>query len=246
MKENHIFKFCKVNRRLLDSLVHSQIYFARPESLNDPFDCQVDVKKSLQNAIEQSSGSSKETLEKLLNDNEFQDVLNKNLKDLKDFGIFSASHKPSLECALMWSHYGDEHKGICSVYSIPNAFCTTGNDGVIGIANVDYGLNLLTDWFKRLPSNTDIHSIAFEKLMKKILTIKGSCWKYENEVRIIRSSAGYVTINQSYLQHICFGLNTPEEDKKLIRKVIEKFDYDVGYSEIRRTKNDFGIKAVDI
>lgn len=246
MKENHILKFCKVNRRLLDSLVHSHIYFARPDTLNDPFDCQVDVKKSFKKAIEQSSAASRELLKKLLYDNEFQNVLDKNLQELKEYGIFSASHKPNLNCALMWSHYGDEHKGICLVYSIPDTFILTGNNGVKGIANVLYGENLLTDWLKELPSKAEIQCKAYEKLMKKILTIKSSYWKYENEVRIIRDRAGCLSIDQSYLQHICFGLNTPEEDKELIRKVVQKFQYDVGYSEIQRTQSDFGIEAVDI
>ena len=83
-------------------------------------------------------------------------------------------------------------------------------------------------------------------MMKKILTIKSTCWQYENEVRIIRNTSGALTIDQSYLQHVCFGLNTSEDDKKLIRRILKAFKYDVGYSEIRRTKDDFGIKAVDI
>ena len=83
-------------------------------------------------------------------------------------------------------------------------------------------------------------------MMKKILTIKSTCWQYENEVRIIRNTSGALTIDQSYLQHVCFGLNTSEDDKKLIRRILKASEYDVGYSEIRRTKDDFGIKAVDI
>lgn len=246
MKENHILKFSIINRYLLDSLVHSRIYFARPESLNDPFDCQVDVKKSLKNAVEQSFGTAKNTLEKLIFNDEFQIILNKVLQGLKDYGVFSASHKPTLECPLMWSHYGNEHKGVCLIYSIPNAFFSSGNAGFIGIANVQYGANLLTEWFKELPTKNEIHGIAFEEMMKKILTIKSSCWEYENEVRIIRNTAGCVSIDQSYLQHICFGLNTSEDDRKLIRKIMEKFKYDVAYSEIQRTQSDFGIVAVDI
>lgn len=242
-----MLKFCKINKRLLDSLVHSRIYFALPETLNDPFDCQVDVKKSMKNAAEQLSGSSRESLEKALYGNEFQKELNKQLQKLKTYGIYSASLKPSLKCALMWSHYGNEHKGICLEYSIPNAFCSLDNNGVIAIAKVKYGINLLTDWLKDLPSKPEIHSIAFGEMMKKILTIKSSCWTYENEVRIIRESgAGHVSIDQSYLQHIYFGLNTPEEDKELIRKVIKKFKYNIGYSDMRRTQGDFGIEAVYI
>lgn len=246
MKENDILKFSTINRYLIDSLVHSRIYFARPDTLNDPFDCQVDVTKSLRNAIEESPGPAKRTLDMLLLDDGFQAALNQSLQDLRHYGVFSASHKPSLESPLMWSHYGNEHKGICLVYSIPDSFVTPGHNGVVGIANVRYGMNLMTEWFKALPSATGVHDIPFEKMIRTILTIKSSCWEYEGEVRIIRNAAGSVAIDQSYLQHICFGLNTSEDDKRLVRRILEKFNYDTSYSEVRRTQRDFGIEAVDI
>ena len=82
--------------------------------------------------------------------------------------------------------------------------------------------------------------------MWEILTIKSTCWRYENEIRMIRMAAGTLKIDQSYLQHICFGLKTSEDDKRLIRKILKRFKYDVGYSEIRRAESDFGIQAVDI
>lgn len=96
MKINHILKFRTINRFLIDSLVHSRIYFARPETLNDPFDCQVDVRKSLENAITQSSESARRILERFVDDGEFQKVLNKLLQELNNFGVFSGSHKPAL------------------------------------------------------------------------------------------------------------------------------------------------------
>lgn len=101
MKVNHILKFRTINRFLIDSLVHSRIYFARPETLNDPFDCQIDVRKSLENAITQSSESARRILERFVDDGEFQKVLNKSLQELNNFGVFSGSHKPALECSLM-------------------------------------------------------------------------------------------------------------------------------------------------
>jgi hypothetical protein len=244
VKTNHIFKFYKINKHLIESLVHSQIYFARPETLNDPFDCQVDVHKAHENAVKQLSGLNKKILESLF-DTDFQRFLNKRLHELNNFGIFSASHKASLTNPLLWSHYANEHKGICLGYSIPINLCSPVS-GVIGIVNVKYGENTLTEWFLDLPLNTKIHAIAFEEMMKMILTIKSSCWQYEDEVRVIRSRAGNLLIDQSYLHHICFGLNTSEEDKTLIREIVTKFGYDVGYSQICRTQNDFGITAVDI
>lgn len=147
----------------------------------------------------------------------------------------------------MWSHYADSHRGLCLIYAIPtepNIFYEPNK--IFGIQDVTYGSNQLTDWFKELPAHKNIHEEAFTKMIQKILTIKDNCWEYENEVRMIRKTYGIVSIDRSYLQHVCFGLDADENEIKLIRKILEKFNYDVGYSRMQRTESDFGIQAVDI
>jgi hypothetical protein len=62
MEENHILKFRKIDKFLLDSLVHGHLCFAPPDKLNDPFDCKIDINKSLTKAITESSDSEKATL----------------------------------------------------------------------------------------------------------------------------------------------------------------------------------------
>ena len=47
------------------SLRNSTIYFAAPEKLNDPFDCQVRIDRCLSNAIAESNGDVKTYLEAL-------------------------------------------------------------------------------------------------------------------------------------------------------------------------------------
>jgi hypothetical protein len=247
MEANHILKFKKIDKRLIDSLVHSQLYFPRPEDLNDPFDCQVDIEKSLRKAISQSSGFERETLESFLNNDELRKEFKKAQQDIKNYGVFSGSHSPALSSSLMWSHYADSHRGLCLIYAIPiepRIFYELNQ--IFGIQNVIYGSNQLTDWFKELPANENIHDEVFTKMIQKILTIKDNCWKYGDEVRMIRRNSGIVSIDKSYLQHVCFGLDTSKDEMKLIREILAKFNYDIGYSRMQRTENDFGIQAVDI
>ncbi len=254
---NHILKFRKIDKRLIDSLVHSQLYFPCPEQLNDPFDCKVDIEKSLRKAISQSSGSEREALERILNNDECRKEFNKVPQIIKDYGIFSASRKGALKSSLMWSHYADRHKGVCLVYAIPhNQINFYGPNRIFGVQNVDYGLdvgsNQLTEWFKKLPANDNLYKCAFEKLIQTVLTIKDKCWVYEEEWRMIRKSSGIVSIDRSYLQHVCFGLDASKDEMKLIREILIKFNYDVGYSRMQRAESDFGIdsdfaiRAVDI
>ncbi len=58
MSEYIFFKYRPVNKFLLDSLVKAVIYFPNRKQLNDPFDCNVDIVKSVENAIEQSDGQT--------------------------------------------------------------------------------------------------------------------------------------------------------------------------------------------
>lgn len=244
MEANHIFKFKKIDKYLIDSLVHSQLYFARPAELNDPFDCKVDIEKSLRKAILQSSGQKRETLERLLNNKETVEEINKVKQFVKDYGIFSACKTPEvLNCSLIWSHYGECHRGVCLIYGIPANFFKLNE---ISALSVEYGHNQLTEWFKNLPTNDNFYNRAFEELFKKYLTIKDRCWEYEVEWRMIRKTSGIVSIDKSYLQHVCFGLDAADDEIKLVRKILQNFKYDVGYSRIQRTESDFGIKAADI
>jgi len=241
-----ILKFKKIDKYLIDSLVHSQLYFAGPEDLNDPFDCKVDIEKSLRKAITESAGSDRQILQKLLNGELLNEINKVHQQIKKEWGIFSACGNPkALNCSLLWSHYADAHKGVCLTYGMQTTDFFNSNR-IIGGQSVVYGSNQLTEWFKQLPANENIYNNAFELIFKKVMTIKDKCWEYEVEWRMIRMSSRIVSINKSFLQHVCFGLNASEKEIKLIREISEKFNYDVHFSRMQRTEDDFGIQAVSI
>lgn len=56
------FKYRSIDKRLLESLIQSVIYFPRREQLNDPFDCNVDIALALDHAISSGSCKSPENL----------------------------------------------------------------------------------------------------------------------------------------------------------------------------------------
>ena len=45
MKDSIGLKFRQINKRLIESLITGEVSFSSPENLNDPFDCQIDIKK---------------------------------------------------------------------------------------------------------------------------------------------------------------------------------------------------------
>jgi hypothetical protein len=244
MSDYIIFKFRKINKYTLMSIVNSELYFARPDCLNDPFDCQIDIVASFENAIFRADEQTRGALEKIRHN----DYLKIFQHEIKKMGVCAFSQSQGNR--LMWSHYADEHRGICLTYAIPRSFIDENIDNIMGITNVDYD-NSLSDWFlKEVPKLAGAHA-SFEDyaktLLKKALTVKAKEWGYEEEVRFLRRSSGAQTINKENLVEVCFGLATPDQDVEFFSKLLRYHGYDVKLRKVVRSKSsDFGIEPVEI
>jgi hypothetical protein len=241
-----IHKFRRINESFQKSLENSELYFAHPDQLNDPFDCRVDILDSLDRAIRSASASKRDQLKGLcewMNDSV-------NINQLKSFieNVGVCSFSLELENTLMWSHYADNHRGVCLNYGFPKSFFDDTKDEVLGIVKVDYGLNPLSDWFlkevfkKYIPCDNFIRS-----LIKKAFTVKAELWQYEKEVRIVRKNAGIQTIDKQFLKQICFGLATPDTDIALVKNIIGQGGYDIDlFKMTRSTSTDFGLEPLEL
>jgi hypothetical protein len=242
MSDSVLFKFRKIDKHLLKSLVHGEIYFSRPEGLNDPFDCRVNIPEALENAISKSTSPSREKLQKLRSTTSF---LKKVQADLEKIGVCSFSLK--LNSPLMWAHYADNHRGICMTYRLPESFFYENADHILGIDRVNYGTNPLSDWFIQEAPKMQSFEKFVETLIQKALTVKAKPWHYEKEVRIIRRTDGIEVIDKQFLKQVCFGLKTPESDRTLVRKLLDDCGYDVNILEmIPKVFRDFGFKPSKI
>jgi hypothetical protein len=47
------------------AIVNSELYFARPDCLNDPFDCQIDIIASFENAVSRADDQTRELLQRI-------------------------------------------------------------------------------------------------------------------------------------------------------------------------------------
>lgn len=242
MSDYVVFKFRAINKRLMASLINGELYFSQPSCLNDPFDCRVDLLKALDNAILQSSSSNQETLKKL---RDMQEFFEKVQADTANVGVCSFSLQ--LNNPLMWSHYADEHRGVCLMYCFPETYFYDTQDRILGIDRVEYGTSPLTDWFVgRAPSLGSFTDFGVD-LLTKILTIKAKPWEYEQEVRILRRTPGPELLAKNYLRQICFGLETPRAEVDLIKKILKQGQYDLTLCKmVRCSDTDFGLDVVEI
>ena len=235
------FKYRVINKNLLDSLIKSRFYFAKPESLNDPFDCNIDILRVVKHAIGKADGTLEKKLVKFYDDHEMIERFRSNINE---YGIGSFSL--NLDETLMWSHYGENHKGVCIRYDFPRSFLEN-EDQIVGASKVKYRENHVSEWITNNISLYESDHFSFVTgLLKIVLTSKAPVWYYEEEYRIIRPVAGLYNVPRSSLTNIVFGLQTSKEDKQLITSIANKYYDNIKFGRVVRNSNDFGIEIEEI
>ncbi|WP_323923514.1 DUF2971 domain-containing protein [Aeromonas caviae] len=127
---------------------------------------------------------------------------------------------------LMWSHYGDEHKGICIGYSknrkpIPDIKPVIyGKHGVIKTSSL----------YNAFVKNDKDEQTIIEN---EILLKKSRTWQYEKEYRLI-SNIG-LQDSPLMLEEITFGLRCPTEVRHTIIKMMEGRQPSINYYEMALT-----------
>ena len=124
----HLYKYYAYNENSLSVLINKKIWVAKPESFNDPFDCNYNFSLKLDEEILKQGDSNIKDIQ--IN----AAATNKVLKErFSNTGIFSMSKRNN--SILMWSHYANQHKGFCIEFERkPESIL--GNDDVT--KRVDY------------------------------------------------------------------------------------------------------------
>lgn len=155
----------------LSALSSQQLGFRHPESFNDPLEL---------------------TYFDLNNNCNTIDFLKKTL------GVLSLTRAPLNP--LMWAHYGDEHKGFVIGYDVDDEFFSSKKYNLIPVGN---GSVIYTPEKERIEIPTNIRSKIYQlssggydpseladnaavDFLEKILLCKHSCWRYEQEVRVVK------------------------------------------------------------
>ena len=237
------FRFSPVNKNLLDSLTNSNLHFSTPKHLNDPFDCQVDIRAAFTNAAAQTTGKKQAWLTSALAEG---DAFLKTWPSIADeTGICCFSLE--LLNTLMWAHYADGHKGVCLCYSMPPEFIT---DNTLGAVEVTYAANPLTRWLIDFDNQSlDLGSFMYS-FPKLFFAIKAPAWRYEKEARLIwarPNNQGNLFVPKGLLKQVTFGMKITNRDKTLVQTLAREHCGCESFSRIVHDgKSDFGLDAVPI
>lgn len=160
--------------------------------------------------------------------------INRELLRQYDRGIVSLSER--VDCPLMWSHYGDQHRGICIGYSVPR-------DAVDSVRRVRYGGSRSIK-VSKVAEMLKGDGVARREVDEAMLLRKAEDWRYEQEWRLL----GARGLNDSTLEleEVVFGMRCEASVKYAVMKALEGRDGHVGFRESREQPDSFDLKMDDL
>lgn len=144
-----------------------------------------------------------------------------------DKGIVSLAERA--DCPLMWSHYGDQHKGVCVGYSAPA-------DAGANIHKIKYGGSRLVE-ASEVAAMLAGDEGARRRVDEAVLLRKAINWRYEREWRVI----GQRGLQESplELEEVIFGMRCATTVKYAIVKALEDRARPLKFYEIHQRHGTF-------
>ncbi|HBM16794.1 MAG TPA: hypothetical protein DD381_10690 [Lentisphaeria bacterium] len=244
-KKMKLYKYRPINKFSIQILINKKIWYAKPTSFNDPFDCGIDLDSnlSLEEKVEvlkfkmfQEGWSPQKVKQQLIysfnSQGELNDKAENNILKIYDevyqkrdnTGVLSLSSKNSE--MLMWSHYADSHKGLCLEIEVEENSNT--------ISRVKYS--------EDIPKHT-LHDIFIKRDTNifDLLITKHIDWDYENEYRIILDRGNLLHNLPGKITSVIFGLKTPNNEIEEIKKIASENLPDVKFKKCIKSKVKFEI-----
>ena len=144
-------------------------------------------------------------------------------------GIVSFAERD--DCPLMWSHYGDQHRGVCLGYSVPEK-------STADLQEVAYGGG-------RLVKASDVGAMldgddeARSRVDADVLLRKANSWSYEREWRLI--GRGGTEGSPLELEEVIFGMKCKESVKFTVMKALQNRSRLVKWYEMREERGTFNL-----
>ena len=219
-----LYKYQPYNDKTLDNLKYRRIWFSKPVTFNDPFDCSInfgkldetqwdnlyyEMKQYEMDGLDQSFINTYLRGDKPTNELKegFSNAVLAILKEereaeIQQLGIACFSEK--VDDILMWSHYADCHKGFCLEFDTKFEIFTKA---------------LPVNYSETLPI-LDPLDRTFHPLMV-LATTKAIGWAYEKEWRVFHEESDKgIRINPKTITGIYLGCAMPKADKDVITSIL--------------------------
>lgn len=240
------YRYFDKEERTWNIIKNSELYFSSFRGFNDPFDCNLDFKsenkyenierKKFKSKIAENTDVFKSILNKRLS---LKDEAKENKRDILEMkensGILSMSK--NYKNILMWSHYADNHKGLCFGFSALKSKDECFREGSpVTYSNDD----------EYLPIN--VFAVDYKEELTRLFTTKSKYWEYEEEFRFITiKSKGLKRFSKETLKEIIFGCKASKENiKKTIQLCSHNGFEHVQFKKAKKVINKFELEFENI
>lgn len=236
------FKYTSINKNTFKALKNNELFFSSPVYFNDPFDAVCDI------FYEGTKDDWKFFWGDEFTDDDLEIFLHDHTKKMSDGRFKLIKEKQNIDPSkayqntgrvlsltqkkddiLMWSHYADEHKGICLCFESIKL-----NDQLGFYFDSEFLPLYEVKYSDQIPSPINYFDFNMEGFIQ-FLTTKYLSWNYEKEYRLIGSntdlndySGALKKFKKNSLVGIIFGLNTPREHIRDVYDYIKKYYIDEG------------------
>lgn len=163
-KDKVVYKYFRGINRDWNSITNQKVWLCQAGKFNDPFDCAF-----LYNCRSKEVYDRKMEYKLAVEEGKKQFEQDKESECIQE-SVFIACFSEKCDSMLMWSHYGDEHRGICVGYNLHELIENHNCFPVI--------------YSNKMPQRKKLDIGNKDVLYEAILT-KSEDWKYEEEWRII-------------------------------------------------------------
>ncbi|HDY7526506.1 TPA: DUF2971 domain-containing protein [Vibrio vulnificus] len=279
-----LYKYRSTSKYSLEGLINNELFFATHEQFNDPFEFgnpaadlvqyNKNARVKLRELFDQNQLSRKDFLylnslvakpseETLI---EREKTLSRIREDIKKIGVVCLSEVENN--ILMWSHYGEEHRGFCiEFYDLENHISSPCD--VIDVNYIDQfedfnDPELLIDFYmimfcdnKHLPQREweakykelggQVSKYEESLLAKATIGNKYTDWAYEKEVRLVSKINGPIKYDPRAIKSITFGLRMSESDKRTIMNICDCDNKrHINFKQAIRQESSYGLKILDV
>lgn len=257
-----LYKYRPFNVHTLRLLTEAVVFYADPTTFNDPLDCQPSIQvdtdistletfflrlcfqkrisergERLLSELQYNSSQYGDYTKDVKAGNYYKQHLANHMQvllreDIGQRGVFSLAS--SWNCPLMWSHYADEHHGVCIEYDMSDHMFSS-------LEPVDYHrtrsikVSELIDW------KVNRSESAERLILQTFFLAKAPQWKYEKEWRDIEGHSGEVDAPVR-LSAVYFGLRCDNSVITATVKLHAITDYPVKFYSVYVDDNSFKLK----
>ena len=232
-----VYKYQKIDEWFYKNLTNMEIFCNLPENFNDPFDCSIDIMNKSTGSILKKRNRDFIGLTKdaIIIDKVIKKAMNE-IKKKSYVSCFTTTNNDE----LMWAHYSNSHKGVCIEYelnekeiekvSYSEEYPVFSERWINGVLNINIG--------NREIFNEEFHLNYFQEFKEKFYLVKSKAWEYEEEWRIIQAKS-IKKIDKSQIKSIYFGLNTSEEDIKIVIKLLDDLEIKIPIYKMEKVNEKF-------